>query len=150
MGPTASRTPKSIQTMNKIQKEAVITLAGGWIRCRRCQAKSKRSGTQCKKPALLGRNVCDFHGGRSTGPKTEEGRARISSAKIAHGNETRRKRKQRSDTSAYMHELEDVAWALDMMTGTRTRGRKPNAYRPVKTREDAKLWILKDASKKGH
>lgn len=42
-------------------------------------------------------------------------------------------------------ELEDVAWALNMMIGTRTRGRKPNAYSPVKTLEEAKRWIVADA-----
>jgi hypothetical protein len=91
--------------------------------------------------------VCDFHGGRSTGPRTEEGRQRIADAKTIHGNESRTTRKKRSKTSAHMRELEDVAWALNMMTGTRTRGRKPTAYRPVKTLEEARLWILKDASR---
>lgn len=96
---------------------------------------------------MTGKIVCDFHGGKSTGPKTAEGRRQVANAKIVHGNETRSKRKERSYTSAYMHELEDVAWALKMMAGTRTRGRKPSAYRPVKTLEDAKFWILTDASK---
>jgi hypothetical protein len=89
--------------------------------------------------------VCDFHGGRSTGPKTQEGRQRIASAKTVHGNETRAKRQERSQSSAYMMELEDVAWALNMMIGTRTRGRKPNGYWPVKTMEQAKVWIAADA-----
>jgi len=69
-------------------------------------------------------------------------------AKTTHAKEGRATRKQRSATSAHMRELEDVAWALNMMRGARTRGRKPTAYRPVKTLEEAKLWVLKDASRK--
>jgi hypothetical protein len=34
-------------------------------------------------------------------------------------------RREHSETVAYLRELEDVAWALGMMTGTRTRGLKP-------------------------
>lgn len=30
---------------------------------KRCQGTSKRSGKQCKKPAMKGRNVCRIHGG---------------------------------------------------------------------------------------
>ena len=130
--------------MSENHKESLIDLAGGRIRCRRCQAKSKRSGSQCKKPALAGKSVCDFHGGRSTGPKTQEGRQRIADATTTHGKETRAKRSERSQSSAYLLELEDVAWALNMMTGTRTRGRKPNVYKPVKTPEEAKIWIAAD------
>ncbi len=133
--------------MSENHKESFIDLAGGRIRCRRCQAKSKRSGSQCKKPALAGKSVCDFHGGRSTGPRTEEGRQRIADAKTTLANEGRATRKKRSETSAHMRELEDVAWALNMMTGARTRGRKPTAYRPIKTLEEARLWILKDANR---
>jgi hypothetical protein len=95
---------------------------------------------------LAGKQVCDFHGGRSTGPRTQEGRQRIADAKTIHGEEGRTRRKRRSETSAQIRELEDVAWALNMMTGARTRGRKPNAYRSVKTLEEAKIWIMLDAT----
>ena len=131
--------------MSEIIKEPYIVLAGGRIRCRRCQALSVRSKEQCKKPALRTHAVCGFHGGKSTGPRTEEGKARIAQAHTIHGNETKAKREERSESSAYMMELEDVAWALDMMTGTRTRGRKPKNYHPVKTLQGARLWYLLDS-----
>jgi hypothetical protein len=133
--------------MSEIIKEPFIVLAGGRIRCCRCQALSRRSKEQCKKPALRGKRVCDFHGGRSTGPRTEEGKASIAKAHTIHGNETKAKREKRSRSSAYLMELEDVAWALDMMTGTRTRGRKPSGYWPIKTREQAVDWIIQDKRK---
>jgi len=131
--------------MSEIIKEPFIVLAGGRIRCRRCQALSRRSQEQCKKPALSGKRVCDFHGGRSTGPRTEEGKARVAQAHTTHGKETKARREERSAGSAYLMELEDVAWALDMMTGTRTRGRKPKNYHPVKTLQGARLWCLLEA-----
>jgi hypothetical protein len=133
--------------MSEIIKEPFIVLAGGRIRCCRCQALSRRSKEQCKKPALRGKRVCDFHGGRSTGPRTEEGKASIAKAHTIHGNETKAKREKRSRSSAYLMELEDVAWALNMMSGTRTRGRKPSGYWPIKTREQAVDWIIQDKRK---
>jgi len=53
----------------------------------RCLAKTRR-GTECQKPAIKGRSRCQLHGGRSTGPRTEEGRARIAAAHYKHGNRT--------------------------------------------------------------
>jgi hypothetical protein len=47
---------------------------GGRIACKQCQAKSKRSKQQCRAPAMRGKQVCKNHGGKSTGPKTIEGR----------------------------------------------------------------------------
>jgi hypothetical protein len=133
--------------MSDIPKEPFIDLAGGRIRCRRCQALSRRSKEQCKKPALKGKRVCDFHGGKSTGPRTEEGKARIAQAHTTHGRETKVKREHRSRSSAHLMGLEDIAWLLGMMTGTRTRGRKPSGYWPIKTTEQATEWVIQDMLK---
>ena len=133
--------------MSEIIKEPYIVLADGRIRCRRCQALSRRSKEQCKKPALKGKRVCGFHGGKSTGPRTEEGKARIAQAHTTHGKETKVKREHRSRSSANLMGLEDIAWLLGMMTGTRTRGRKPSGYWPIKTTEQAIEWIIQDMLK---
>lgn len=45
-----------------------------------CGAKTTRRGTPCRNKSEPGRKRCKFHGGRSTGPKTPEGRARIAEA----------------------------------------------------------------------
>ncbi|RWP23960.1 MAG: hypothetical protein E5X67_35885 [Mesorhizobium sp.] len=34
----------------------------------RCRAKSKRSGVQCRAPAVRGKQVCRMHGARSGAP----------------------------------------------------------------------------------
>ncbi|WP_291154042.1 HGGxSTG domain-containing protein [Hyphomicrobium sp.] len=44
----------------------------------KCEART-RAGGACQAPAAPN-GRCKLHGGRSTGPLTEEGRARISSA----------------------------------------------------------------------
>ncbi|MGO9045984.1 MAG: HGGxSTG domain-containing protein [Xanthobacteraceae bacterium] len=38
------------------------------------------SSSPCKVRAELGKRRCRFHGGKSTGPKTDEGRTRIAEA----------------------------------------------------------------------
>ncbi|WP_340256192.1 HGGxSTG domain-containing protein [Roseobacter sp. HKCC-CH-9208] len=58
---------------------------------KRCGAKT-RAGHPCKKAALKGRARCRNHGGASTGPRTEEGRARIAAAQTTHGRLTKEKR----------------------------------------------------------
>jgi hypothetical protein len=100
--------------------------AGGRIRCLQCQATSKRTKQQCRAPALKGKKVCKTHGGKSTGPKTNAGRQRCAEAKTLHGNETRQARTERSLASSRLTVLESVGFTLNLLSGTRTRGRKPN------------------------
>lgn len=45
-----------------------------------CGAKTTRLGTPCRNKSEPGRKRCKFHGGRSTGPSTVEGRERIAEA----------------------------------------------------------------------
>jgi hypothetical protein len=99
---------------------------GGRIQCQQCQAKSKRTKLQCAAPALKGKRVCKTHGGLSRGPTTEAGRQRCAEAKTVHGNETRQARTERSLTSSRLAVLESVGFTLNLLSGTRTRGRKPN------------------------
>ncbi len=58
----------------------------------RCGART-RAGCPCCAPAIHGKLRCRMHGGRSTGPGTEEGRARVAAARTTHG-------KHGSDTRA--------------------------------------------------
>ena len=119
-----SNTPATV----KESFEPFITLAGGRIRCSRCQAHSKRTLQQCQAPAMKGKTKCRFHGGKSKGPVTAAGRQRIACAKTIHGNETRQLRKERQEASLRLAELEDLMYLLKMTTAPRTRGRKPNGY----------------------
>ena len=122
----------------------ILVTAGGKVVCARCAAKSKRSGEQCKKPAMRGKAVCDFHGGRSTGPKTQAGKARIAAAHTIHGRETQDQRAERSAASARMSQLEDAIYVLKMTTAPRTRGRKATGYTPITSVEGVVQMLIDD------
>ena len=120
-----------------------LNTAGGKINCPRCQAMSKRTRLQCGAPAERGKRVCRFHGARSTGPKTEEGRHRISRSKTQHGDETRKARAKRSAMSAKILAMEDILFLINAATGPRTRGRKPASYTPITTIDAAFEYMAK-------
>ena len=85
-----------------------------------------RSGNACGAQVIDGRAKCAQHGGKSTGPKTEEGRHRCAQARTTHGRETSAIRLERSLASARLTVLELVGFRLGLMKGTRTPGRRPN------------------------
>lgn len=63
----------------------------------RCIAQSKRSGEQCKNWAVRKKTTCRFHGGKSTGPKTDAGKKKIRTLHYQHGlrsKETEKRRKR--------------------------------------------------------
>ena len=115
-----------------------MVTAGGRITCPRCQAKN-RAGNQCAKPAIRGKRVCGFHGGRSTGAKTAEGLARIKAANTTHGRFSKEGRERATAQSARIRELEDALVVLEAIPeGQRTRGPKPKGYEPVCSMEDVR------------
>jgi hypothetical protein len=119
-----------------------LTIADGRITCRRCTARSKRSQEQCRRPALRTSRTakCQFHGGASTGPRTPEGRASIAEVHRRHGLETRLVRIARSEASAKLRALDDIARLVGLMHGSRPTGRKPLGYTPIQTLEQAMAY----------
>jgi len=103
----------------------LLQTLGGRVTCRQCSARSKRTKLQCRAPAMRGKAVCRTHGGLSTGPKTPEGRQRCAEARTVHGRETRAIRKESQEASVRLRELEELARAIGMIRGPKTRGRKP-------------------------
>ena len=102
-----------------------LNLAGGRISCLQCSAKSKRTKVQCRAPAMKDKRVCRFHGGRSTGPITQEGRDKCAAAKTVHGQSTRQLRARQSIELQRLVILEEIGRSVGLITGPRTRGRKP-------------------------
>jgi hypothetical protein len=49
----------------------------------RCEARTRR-GTPCERPGNKTNGRCKFHGGRSTGTRTEEGKASVYSLYLLH------------------------------------------------------------------
>ena len=121
-----------------------LLIAGGKISCLRCTAKSKRSGGQCKKPALKTSRTqkCEFHGGRSTGPKTQAGKDRQRAAVTKTGAYTKQAAEDRARSTRLLCGLEDAMYVLKMTTMPRSRGRKPLGYVPLKTVEDVVKFAL--------
>ena len=83
----------------------------------RCGAKT-RKGTPCQRPAYKRNGRCSLHGGKSTGPKTEDGLARLTAARTTHGKYTKEKRaaakrfaEQGRQMRAELAELEE--WFVD-------------------------------------
>ena len=68
----------------------------------------------------------------------------MAQAHTVHGRETRQIRQERSQTALRLAQLEDMMHVLGMTTATRSRGRKPSAYWPVKTVADARRVMLED------
>ncbi len=74
----------------------------------RCLAKTRR-GTPCQNPVVADRNRCRMHGGKSTGPRTPEGKARSIAAHTKHG---RRSRKHVEKVKAINAELRRITYEL--------------------------------------
>lgn len=112
-----------------MKEEPWLTTCGGRIRCPRCQAQSKRTGRQCGAPAAVGKQVCRFHGGRSTGPRTTEGRQRCAAARTVHGQQTRQARAEMALDARRLRAIEALGCFLGMLPRPKSRGRKPRPFR---------------------
>jgi len=122
-----------------------LSTAGGRICCNRCTAQSSRTKLQCGRPALKTSKTqkCQFHGGGLTsGKQTLEGRSRIAAAHYKHGESTKAARAEYSRASATLSKLEDAMHLLKITTAPRTRGRKPNGYKPVRSTQDLIQLVL--------
>ncbi len=95
---------------------------------------------------MRGRNVCDTHGGLSTGPKTVEGIKRIQNAHWKHGNETKEARAKRRAKSLMFQRLEEIGWHIGMFTGTKTKGRKVGVKLDLNNKDSLDMAIIESAN----
>ena len=102
------------------------TTLGGRVTCTQCDGLSKRTRQRCQAPAIKGRTKCKFHGGRSTGSRTPEGKARQIAANTKHGRETRAIREERSAKLAELYELEKEMRRLGMVEGSWVSRKPPS------------------------
>jgi len=102
------------------------TTLGGRVTCTQCDGLSKRTRQRCQAPAIKGRTKCKFHGGRSTGSRTPEGKARQIAANTKHGRETRATREERSAKLAELYELEKEMRRLGMVEGSWVSRKPPS------------------------
>ncbi len=123
--------------------EKYLITAGGKIRCRRCKAQSSRTKQQCAKPALKGKAVCQFHGGRSTGPRSKEGKDRIRATHWKHGEETQKAKAERSAKSVMLRYLTDLGNHCSLFyKQLKTRGRPPSGYKQLDLNNPEQLAMV--------
>ena len=80
---------------------------------------------------MLGKNVCRFHGGKSTGPTSEAGIAKCGQTRLVHGRETSSMRMERSIASSKLALLESVGFEFGIFVGLKSRGPKPHRMAQV-------------------
>ena len=114
-----------MKSYEKSVMEQYLFTLGGRIRCIRCDASSKRTKQQCKAPAIKGKTKCRTHGGMSTGPKTDAGKARCAAAKTTRGGETQQGRLLRRKAMKRLRLLEEIGHMFGLLSGTRMPGKKP-------------------------
>ena len=114
-----------------IKKENILKTAGGKIECGRCQATSKGSKSQCSRPALRGKSVCALHGGKSTGPRTQDGKERSRQAHIKSGNYTNEYKQKQNRALLSLAYIHDLMIALKLSNAQRPRGPYPKGYKKL-------------------
>ena len=102
------------------------TTLGGRVTCPQCNALSKRTRQRCGNPAIKGKTKCKFHGGRSTGSRTPEGKTRQIEANTIHGRETRAIREERSAKLAELYEIEKEMRKMGMVEGSWVSRKPPS------------------------
>ena len=78
----------------------------------RCGARTK-TGTPCQRAAVKQTGRCTRHGGKSTGPRTEAGRARVAAAQFKHGRLTKEARAEAKRRAAVGREVRAELKAIE-------------------------------------
>jgi hypothetical protein len=104
--------PMTASTENPVYREPRGPLRNGNPRgnpnlAPRCGARTRRTGCPCRAPAMRN-GRCRLHGGKSTGPRTEEGRARIRAARLRHGRYTAESRAFQRDITGLLRRSREL------------------------------------------
>ena len=91
-------------TFKKGNKIGAATRFGPEWQGKHCGARTK-AGTPCQRAAVKRTGRCTRHGGKSTGPRTVEGRARIAAAQTTHGRLTKEKRAEAKRRAQVVREI---------------------------------------------
>jgi hypothetical protein len=94
---------------------------------------SSQSKTECKIQGLLT--------AKWNGPRTAEGKQRIAEAQLKHGAFSKAGLNAKHAESIQLRQLEDIALLIGMITGPKTRGCKPQGYRPITSMEAVKALV---------
>jgi hypothetical protein len=75
------------------------------------------------------------------GPRTAEGKQRIAEAQLKHGAYSRAGLEAKHAEAIQLRQLEDIAVLIGMIQGPRTRGCKPQGYKPVTSMADVNALV---------
>jgi hypothetical protein len=75
------------------------------------------------------------------GPRTAEGKQRIAQAQLKHGFYSKAGLEAKHAESIQLRQLEDIAVLIGIIQGSRTRGCKPQGYRPITSMEAVKALV---------
>ena len=75
------------------------------------------------------------------GPRTAEGKQRIAQAQLKHGFYSKAGLEAKQAEAIQLRQLEDIAVLFGMIQGPRTRGCKPQGYRPITLMEAVKALV---------
>ena len=106
-------------------------------RAKQCTAKSRRTGLPCNNLAAYGCRTCRVHGAR----KAESIKRGKDHVNFVHGRRTLEAQAEQSATSRRLQQLEDALHLLGMTTAKRSRGRKANGYRTIRSLAEIKKII---------
>ena len=127
----------------ELNDEGVLLLSYGLIRCSSSSARSHRTNFRTGSPEMNGKRVCRTHGGKSTGPKTEQGKANSAKANLKNGKYTKQAQTEHSEASAQLSQLEDAMYLLGMSNAPRCAGRKASAYCKLESLDDVRAMLAK-------
>ncbi|APB98377.1 hypothetical protein [Polynucleobacter asymbioticus] len=93
---------------------------------KRCIAKNRKTGLQCKNPSAWSCKVCRYHGAR----KSKNAVSGEDHYRFKNGEQTLRSRINRSEASLRIRMLEAIGWHIDLFVkgSGKTRGRKPRNF----------------------
>ena len=91
--------------MEKIDNEPHVSNRFDLRTVRKCGAKT-RNGSPCRQPAMKN-GRCRLHGGKSTGPKTQEGLERSRKANWKHGFYSAEAKEERRTIRRFLRECKN-------------------------------------------
>jgi hypothetical protein len=101
---------------------------------------TEKIGVKQSKPQLQTEG-CTLDKIKCNGPRTAEGRQRIAQAQIKHGAYSKANLVAQHAEAIQLRQLEDIAVLIGMIQGPRTRGCKPQGYRPISSMEAVKAMV---------
>ena len=91
---------------------------------KQCEVLSKRTKLRCQNPAAYGCKACRMHGAHQSRNSLQG----ADHPQYRKGYETKEARIERSRKSAMFLYLRDIGDTINLFTGPKTSGRRPNHY----------------------